>query len=1514
MSNPGKISRHKSNPAYKKTFISMKIAPNEMSEIFKVLLDQDYCNPLSDDFDFKIFTEKAAEIAADLGYHLEASKSLPYFDFFSFLHRYHTEIVEKIKEIFVSLDAPNQDIFLGLLEILNYDFLKITQGAAQNPGKTIRRYNLDAGDQMQTFFGETVDRGSAIDTGIDSVNIAIGFLYKYNANTNRKVEEKERDTILNSSRRLLTYASLWFVINDLLEAYKYKFIELNVSGTHADFTPFPKPYHLFLYAGKERYRSHILEPFFRIKSGISPKILQAHATIYKGELTITAGHKRIDNQMAWFNYGVILNYFFHLNQVKLKKLENITINELYLIVTTLQFAFGELIKLGGDDDNIPVRIAKENLLSYLNKSTNLSKSLIKKCLEILSTHFTGTINLWNTALVSFGNDYYFFLSPLVGSQVIVLMQRLIDEAFTKKQQLEKFNNLVETELGDTQFEFRKITTKEIKTAVPPNVCIYQTGSKFVVIGTFLYEVLLEPVEYYSTLVDVGVVAGKVNQFALSVLPELTGISEHDDVEIVKIIVTNLPLLSGINIEECTVMDLTLVKNYLSKGYYEQSQVVLGNGAIQTSTFVKYNYYNNQEEFSNRFKHFTLHPDPVEEVLRRFKFEQRQLLEGFMKYKLTTTAPVELEDAELSLVFINRIEHYLRLFYYFGNTLDKEENMAEKEIAESRITFLLPQTFSIIALENSDRYIRLELIRVFENAGLSALGFLLYLADALAGKISSKNTIPSPDLPEVILDDESVKANLNYVLEVLHQNQPVTMSQFSGKFDLDEAHILQIVDLLVFQLGQYHQKHSTLEEFDELLTNTTLLALITRGKFQYNHFVLKAFLNLIDALNFNQYYQKARDVAEEILEYCFKNHSTPIIGWLCLLKCYVKQKNINEAFVYANLALSILETDPEPDESLYVETYYEVMILFRELDMIKSVKKIFNILEKRTTGDYARQKLHLSYYNAFLKNPEKLKPVLPEIWKYLNDNTEGILKYGQASAIPWVGFILNLNNIIRKGLVKDENNWSDLAEKMSREIDSASLDHIQLLFGENHEKSTVSYKSLLQRIFETRSYDDLTKEVQNIALVSHRIVEDAIVKKDFEMVLLYGLVTNDQNLTFREVSSPEKSQISEAVQTELTQRVNDYISFVKTNLKLKESQKLLWIFSVHENTYLLELLPENDFIITNISSWDRTKMEIWIAALSGFHFPDMPEYFITEQEHAYILLLRELFPFRLDLTGNFEEILLYTDLQIGKFPFNLISANKDVINKNNQLHEEVVKEEIVKSGYDFISFHKPITNVISLEWFIENCQEILTPAESFTVEAWSPVEDKDLTLEITWDSLAPLLQETYGAKVNTERVPSVPLSGEINMFLAHGGKDLEGFKTIYTKEKDGHAILKDKGMEKVIGNGTIAVLFVCNSAYISKRLFAERLLSFTQHVLSLGYKAVVAPAWSLNPEIVTPWTKIFLREMKKGTQLSFAVQAANVGISKEGYRDYIGFYDPTGWAGMHIYGNPDISFATESKAE
>jgi hypothetical protein len=254
------------------------------------------------------------------------------------------------------------------------------------------------------------------------------------------------------------------------------------------------------------------------------------------------------------------------------------------------------------------------------------------------------------------------------------------------------------------------------------------------------------------------------------------------------------------------------------------------------------------------------------------------------------------------------------------------------------------------------------------------------------------------------------------------------------------------------------------------------------------------------------------------------------------------------------------------------------------------------------------------------------------------------------------------------------------------------------------------------------------------------------------------------------------------------------------------------------------------------------------------------------------------------------------------------AIKTQANVSLNAHQELVKVFLEEHQYDFIGLHRPITNVVSLEYFGERGKIINIEKANLNLQCWIPTIDEDYVLYLADKTLRSLLEEKYKVEIQNGVYPVPQLSATINVFVAHGAKSGFGFRSVHTRGSDaGHALLNEKGIGRVFGSELIAVVFICDSGSQTKDIYTQKLISFVHQLLSQGYKAVIAPSWKYNPAITATWLDGFMEALKAGKSVSFAVQEANVNSAVKGFDEFFGFYSPRGWAAMHLYGNPNIYF-------
>ena len=336
-------------------------------------------------------------------------------------------------------------------------------------------------------------------------------------------------------------------------------------------------------------------------------------------------------------------------------------------------------------------------------------------------------------------------------------------------------------------------------------------------------------------------------------------------------------------------------------------------------------------------------------------------------------------------------------------------------------------------------------------------------------------------------------------------------------------------------------------------------------------------------------------------------------------------------------------------------------------------------------------------------------------------------------------------------------------------------------------------------------------------------------------------------------------------------------------------------------------PNSKINLIPLPNWRKSDEEKWRDDLSEkFKFPSpKDDDSLNAQENAYLKYLNTLEFTFLNLSTDFEEVLIYASDETSFLPFNLfqIGLSKSDRNYSKHLKENRIQAYIDKNFRDFLGFHYPVTNVLSLDWYI-NYGMPLKLNNDFTMSAWIPSEG-EMLFAIMERKLVSALEE-YNCNINTKNAPISNLSSDINIFMLHGEKDKRyGFKSLTSAGNDEQVIDTTIGLDKIFGSGKVAVLFICNSAFTSRKPLSREIDNLVYQMFDLGYNAVIAPHWPLEAYMTPKWLEIFLKKFHEGVKISDCVHKANIAVSQLS-QDNSCYYHPAGWASMHLFGNPNIS--------
>jgi hypothetical protein len=384
--------------------------------------------------------------------------------------------------------------------------------------------------------------------------------------------------------------------------------------------------------------------------------------------------------------------------------------------------------------------------------------------------------------------------------------------------------------------------------------------------------------------------------------------------------------------------------------------------------------------------------------------------------------------------------------------------------------------------------------------------------------------------------------------------------------------------------------------------------------------------------------------------------------------------------------------------------------------------------------------------------------------------------------------------------------------------------------------------------------------------------------DTEAVLLSSLVLSDQSFTYKNKRiAGDKIVLLTDEDVLLRNQLEHYQEHVLKNLSLKAGEVLLWIFRYDDKAACLTIDADHVIDVRQLINWNQKKLNAWIDNIKNFYFSGKQDYDGNMQEHDYNALINDFQFAKIVLPPDTQRVFYCSSVDVNIPPHLLINNN------------------------DFIGALMPVSNVLSIQRFLEHHQE--EKLSRFNIDAWVPADDANPTISWGLHKLAPVF-ERYNVKVQTQRYPEVPLAGSINVFLAHGIRDKFGFKVVKTNEENEHLIL-DAG--KVFGKGELAMLFICNSGSFTDDLYATQLTTFAGDLLKSGYKVVVAPYWPYDVTMSGRWLSAFLESFESGKRVDEAVFLANSVMANYDEETSTQFYAPAGMLAMHVYGNPNLYY-------
>jgi hypothetical protein len=712
--------------------------------------------------------------------------------------------------------------------------------------------------------------------------------------------------------------------------------------------------------------------------------------------------------------------------------------------------------------------------------------------------------------------------------------------------------------------------------------------------------------------------------------------------------------------------------------------------------------------------------------------------------------------------------------------------------------------------------------------------------------------------------------------VLQNNDEVRLSSLNmPPIDIPPERLPSLLSLFidVVQIDS-----ASLQWSREDITNTIILLAIIRDlSIRINRLDLFYALTamVVERMNVTEEYQLSRDFGEEVLLTSLSDGKTEW-GYFNLFKVFNSQSNINVAFIYANACLAALRKRSAVPDLIFKLFHFSLQRLYRNAGFKDEETYLYKeMLNRMSLDDFERFDITNTHLITLASHKEQA--AIPILYEYLVSNREFIFERKHI-AVPLLNTVYHVMNIFGHSSAIDElTPYISILESV---VGSSDAQRLRALVRGDSSQLKDMYIDQLAALGDTRSSEDFVSEVRRPLVTSDHLIKFGFDYQDIDAFLLGMILKSDRTWIFKPKSSPGYGRITKEPrhtnEIEST-RLRNYAEYVRNGLALSEQQACLWLTIRDRELFYLTLTSKGFSDITILRNWSFSAMIQWLAReFKDLSFDDtvirgnqvVP--YLEEDQVEDLRKLERALSFAKLPAPNAGTLLVIKDMLMSAMPHNLIMD--------------------LDGG--FISRKSRLTCLPSAEWLIESRENDVFLSKDFKVELWIPTDGGDFTLNLLWSKLSDAIKD-HSVGVSTTEVPSKPLSGDINVLSAHGAANIASFHALFTRSEA--SIIN---LERVVGVGTVLILFVCHSGSVEKDIFRQKLLSLVKTLIGKGYQAVVAPFWAMHISIPPMWLPEFLVQMRNGATIADAVFFANQRVYEENK-------NAGAWGCMNLYGNPDV---------
>lgn len=780
--------------------------------------------------------------------------------------------------------------------------------------------------------------------------------------------------------------------------------------------------------------------------------------------------------------------------------------------------------------------------------------------------------------------------------------------------------------------------------------------------------------------------------------------------------------------------------------------------------------------------------------------------------------------------------------------------------------------------------RLALFDVFDQHQALSLGLLLLL---LHRSLSLIVNLHVTDTNSTFNCENDIDSATNSIFEYMKEQVPHGTAFRFSNHPLPDAQIPEnLRECILFYLPFIIESTQdgllwTLDDFEAVLILLTLARQAALGADQLEY-VYRISMIAIDRLNISSLNQLARDFAEEILLAGIADTKRDW-AYLIMSKAYIGQRNILEGVLYLNTAVKCSLKNSAISSLLLNNILFVVLIIYRDLLIPEWAESqlnsmMYHLKLNRMDLLYIKS-IHLDTL-LFSKHPA----AITRFYNHLNENREAILEAGISYTVSILSRIYALRNLFPGHPDLDLlTQYEKFFENIANPKDYKNTRAIALGQTEGLDDA---YLDILTSLERTRSSGDIPYEVHSGIIAADRLVRYAYSSQNIDRFMRAAILKADYSLSFKSQSGFEPgttiplTYYRTILPQSATVNYKTYANYLRSESSLPENACVLCLLESDRMLYYvtLDILGYSpiqkcsEWTIDTMRSWLGNKFEIMNFENEQYNRNSTLPYSRVDQLDSLNEIASQLQFAKIAIPDR-RLILVIKDSAIGGFPHNLLLCEDGT----------------------FALIRHTIVGILSMEWYLSSLERFRDLEGRPRVHFWIPIHGGDMALNALWSQLEPRIADRI-EHLDLEISPKRPLAGDINIVCAHGSDDIATFHALFM---DQNTATTD--VDKIIGMGSILILFVCHSGSMTDAMLKHQVQSMARRYLNRGYQAIVAPYWALDISIPPIWLPHFIDAFDSGATVAKAAFQACQRVHTENAH-------PGAWACLHLYGNPELKIA------